>query len=248
MNYLPYDLDAPRVAALILIIVMWLSYGPILVGLGRGTLNAQLHVVRLRWMRMLLNARRENRVFDGILLGHISSSMSFFGSATLILLAGLVGTLASVNHVHASLTTMAFFPPVSLQLFTIYFVALTMIMAWCFFSFTYALRKLAYALAMIGGLNEADQRTAQCDVMIAQTAVMLTSAVKSLNNGIRGYYFAVAALFLFVGPYAAMAVTIGLSAILLYRQGFSTEALAIERYVEAMNAQEIEAERNGRSL
>jgi uncharacterized membrane protein len=225
---------------------MWSFYGPILNMMGRGTLNAQLHVVRLRWMRMLLNSRRENRVFDAILLGQLSSSMSFFGSATLILLAGLVGTLASINRVHASLATMAFFPPVSLNLFTIYFVALTIIMAWSFFSFTYALRKLAYALAMIGGLNEADQRTHHCTVMIAQTAMVLTEAVKSLNNGIRGYYFAVAALFLFVGPYAAIAMTACVSLMLLYRQGFSKEATAIEHYVDAMNSLEVEAEKQGK--
>jgi uncharacterized membrane protein len=246
MRLVPFDLDLPRVLALALIFIMWLSYGPILTMMGRGTLNAQLHVVRLRWMRMLLNSRRENRVFDGILLGHLSSSMSFFGSATLILLAGLVGTLASVNRLHASLITMDFFPPVSLNLFTIYFVALTVIMAWSFFSFTYALRKLAYALAMIGGLNDAEERTPHCLVMVAQTAVALTEAVKSLNHGIRGYYFAIAALFLFVGPYVAMAVTIGFSMMLLYRQGFSTEAHAIERYVNAMNDLEIEAERQGK--
>jgi uncharacterized membrane protein len=240
----PTDLDFPRLLALVLIFVLWMAYSPLLAMLGRGTLNAQLHVVRLRWMRMLLNSRRENRVFDGILLGHISSSMSFFGSATLILLAGLVGTLATINRVHASLSEMAFFPPVSLNLFTVYFVALTIIMAWSFFSFTYALRKLAYALAMIGGLNEATERTPHCTVMIAQTAVVLTEAVKSLNTGIRGFYFAVAALFLFVGPWAAIFMTISVSTMLIYRQGFSTEALAIERYVDAMNALETESEKS----
>ena len=34
--------------------------------------------------------------------------------------------------------------------------------------------------------------------------------------------------------------------LLLYRQGFSTESLAIERYVTAMNDLEVEAERNSR--
>lgn len=242
---IPYDLDFPRVAAVILIFVMWMAYGPILTLLGRGTLNAQLHVVRLRWMRMLLDSPRENRVIDAIMLGQLSSSMSFFGSATLILLAGLVGTLASINRVHASLTTMSFFPPMSLGVFALYFAALTIIMAWSFFSFTYALRKLAYALAMIGGLNNAASRAPHCITMIAQTAVVLTESVKSLNNGIRGYYFAVAALFLFIGPYVAMFVTVGVSLLLLYRQGFSTESLAIERYVEAMNDLEVEAERRG---
>ncbi|MBL8788929.1 MAG: DUF599 family protein [Rhizobiales bacterium] len=243
---IPYDFDFPRVAAVVLIFVMWAAYGPILSFLGRGTLNAQLHVVRLRWMRMLLNSPRENRVIDAIMMGQLSNSMAFFGSATLILLAGLVGTLASVNHVHASLTTMSFFPPMSLAMFTLYFATLTVIMAVCFFSFTYALRKLAYSLAMIGGLNNADARTPHCTVMVAQTAVVLTEAVKSLNNGIRGYYFAVAALFLFVGPYVAMGVTVGVSLLLFYRQGFSTESLAIERYVVAMNDLEVEAEQHGR--
>ena len=51
---------------------------------------------------------------------------------------------------------MNFFPPISLGLFTLYFAPLTLIIAVCFFSFTYALRKLGYTIAMIGGLNEAD--------------------------------------------------------------------------------------------
>ena len=244
MNHMiPYDLDVPRFVALILIFILWASYGPVLNWLGRGTLNAQLHVVRLRWMRVMLDSPRENRVLDGILLGQISNSMSFFGSATLILLAGLVGTLASINRVHASLATIDFFPPVSLNLFTIYFVTLTIILAWSFFSFTYALRRLAYSLAMMGGLGEAARQSAHSTTMVAQTAVVLTESVKSLNTGIRGYYFAVAALFLFVGPYATILMTLAVSAVLFYRQGFSTEALAIERYVTAMNEMEEEAER-----
>jgi uncharacterized membrane protein len=236
----PFDLDAPRVAALLLIFACWALYGPILRRLGRGTLNAQLHVVRLRWMRMMLATHREHRVFDAILLGQLSSSMSFFGSGTLIVVAGLVGTLANIGAVHNALTRMEFVPPISQALFTIYFASLTLIMAFSFFSFVYALRKLAYTLAMIGGLTEAKHNTPHCQTMIAQTAAVLTSSVMSLNNGIRGFYFAVAALFLFVGPYVAMFMTLMITAVLIYRQGFSTEALAIERYVDAMNDYEEE--------
>lgn len=90
---IPADLDIWRFTAIALIFAMWAGYGPILNTFGHGTLNSQLHGVRLKWMRMLLNSKRESRVFDGILLGHISSQVSFFGSATLIVLAGLVGTL-----------------------------------------------------------------------------------------------------------------------------------------------------------
>ena len=127
-----------------------------------------------------------------------------------------------------------FVPVMSLELFTIYFVTLTVIMAICFFSFTFALRKLAYTLAMIGGLSEAPGDDPQSRIMVVETATVMTEAVKSLNNGIRGYYFAIAAFFLFAGPYFCMAMTVVMSTLLLYRQGFSTTALAIERYVDAM--------------
>lgn len=231
---LPYDFDFMHLFAVALLFMMWGFYTPILNTLGHGTLNSQLHVVRLKWMRMMINSRRENRVFDGILMGHINSSMSFFGSATLIVLAGLVGTLASINRVHASLIEMAFFPAISLGLFTVYFATITLVMAVCFFSFTYALRKLSYTLAMIGGLDEAPAETPQAKIMIAQTATVLTSAVTSLNNGIRGFYVAIAGLFLFAGPWPSIIMTLGIGGLLFYRQGWSTEALAIERYVDAM--------------
>ncbi len=234
----PYDFDFLHLLAAALIFIMWGVYGPVLRLLGHGTLTTQLHVVRLRWMNMMLHSKRESRVFDGILLGQISSSMSFFGSATLIVLAGLVGALASINHVHASITEMAFFPPISLPLFTVYFTAITVIMAMCFFSFTYALRKLAYTLAMIGGLDEAPATSRQAQVMISQTATVLTEALRSMNNGIRGFYYAVAGLFLFGGPITSICVTLLLSMLLYYRQGLSTEALAIERYVRAMHEED----------
>ncbi len=237
---LPYDFDFLHLTAVALIFIMWWLYGPILRLLGRGTLNAQLHVVRLKWMRMLMHSRRESRVFDAILLGQVSGAMSFFGSGSLIVLAGLVGTLASINHVHASLTEMAFFPPISLALFTVNFTAITVVVAISFFSLTYALRKLAYTLAMIGALDEAPAATPQAQVMVSQTATVLTEALKSMNNGTRGFYFAVAGLFLFAGPVFSIIATLSLSLLLYYRQGLSTEALAIERYVQAMIEEGIE--------
>jgi uncharacterized membrane protein len=234
----PADLTIWRAIAIALIFVMWAGYGPILSVLGSGSLNSQLHVVRMTWMRNVIHARREIRVIDGILLGHISGQMSFFGSATLIVLAGLVGTLAGINHLHATMLAIPFFPQTTLQLFTIHFVTLTLIVAFAFFSFTYSLRKLAYTFAMIGGLPEAPCDDAESQVMIDQTAMVLTEAVKSLNNGIRGFYFAVAALFLFAGPIVSIGVTLLVSVVLYWRQGLSTTALAIERYVTAMNARQ----------
>jgi uncharacterized membrane protein len=231
---IPADLDIWHTIAIALIFVMWASYSPVLSLLGHGTLNSQLHAVRQTWMRNVISYRRENRVIDGILLGHISSQMSYFGSATLLVMAGLVGGFAGINHLHATLLASPYLPQTTVQLFTFHYAALTLIIAMAFFSFTYALRKLAYTLAMIGGLPEAPAEDPSAQEMIDQVAVVLTDAVKSLNNGIRGYYFAIAALFLFAGPQVSIGMTLLVAAILYWRQGFSTTSLAIERYVEAM--------------
>ena len=231
----PSDADLPHILAIVLLFAMWGLYSPILSAMGRGTLNAQLHVVRMRWMRMLLQTQRDHRTFDALMMGHISNSMAFFGSATLLVLAGLLGTLANISNLYGTVMAIKFIPIVSIELFTIYLITLTVIMAICFFAFTYALRKLSYTLAMMGGMSEAPGDDPQSKIMIVETATVMTEAVKSLNNGIRGFYFAAAAIFLFAGPYYCIFMTVVMSGLLLYRQGFSTTALAIERYVDAMN-------------
>ena len=61
---LPYDFDLLHIFAVLWIFIMWGLYAPVLRFFGHGTLNTQLHVVRLKWMRMLLHSKRESRVFD----------------------------------------------------------------------------------------------------------------------------------------------------------------------------------------
>ncbi|MCA3561932.1 MAG: DUF599 family protein [Aestuariivirga sp.] len=236
-EYLPLGFGFAHAAAIVLILALWGFYTPILGLLGRGSLNSQLHSVRLRWFEVHQDTDREHRVFDAILLGHISNSISYFGSGTLLVLAGLVGALANVNNVFLLTRGLAFTDhSMSLQLFTLCVFLLTAILAQCFFSFTYALRKMAYTFAMLGGLQSTKADSPQARIMGEQSAVVLTEAVRSINTGIRGYYYAVAALFLFAGPWACIAATLVITALLYYRQLFSPTAVAIARYVDVLKS------------
>ena len=233
--YLPLGFGVAHLAAILLILCLWGFYTPILKVIGRGSLNTQLHAVRMRWLQMHQGIEREHRVFDAILLGHISNSISYFGSGTLLVLAGLVGALANVNNVFLLTRNLSFIDSsMSLQLFTLCVFLLTAILAQCFFSFTYALRKMAYTFAMLGGLQATKADSVEARVMGEQSAVVLTEAVRSINTGIRGYYYAVAALFLFAGPYVCMAATLTITALLYYRQLFSPMAVAIAKYVDVL--------------
>jgi uncharacterized membrane protein len=235
LAYLPNDFDPTHATAIVLILALWGFYTPILGMLGRGSLNSQLHVVRMRWLKVHQSTDREHRVFDAILLGHISNSISYFGSGTLLVLAGLVGALANVNSVFNLTRGLAFIDhTMSRQLFTLCVFLLAAILAQCFFSFTYALRKMAYTFAMLGGLQSTKADSVEARVMGEQSAVVLTEAVRSINTGIRGYYYAVAAMFLFAGPYACIAATLAITALLYYRQLFSPTAAAIAKYVDVL--------------
>ena len=233
--FLPEDFGLANAMAIALIFGLWGFYPQILGLFGKGSLNTQLHAVRRRWLTMHQGTDREHRVFDAIMLGHISSSISYFGSATLIVLAGLVGALVNVNHIYAVAHDLKFVAPMSADLFTIYFALLALILALCFFAFTYALRKMAYTLALLGGLQETPGNSVESEIMTEQAAIVLTEAVRSINNGIRGFYYAISALFLFAGPYVCIGATLLITALLYYRQLLSPTAVAIGRYVEALH-------------
>lgn len=234
-SHLPTDFGWTDAVAVAMIFGLWAFYSSILRLFGRGSLNFQLHDVRKRWFTVHQGIHREHRVIDAILLGHISNSISYFGSATLLVLAGLVGALINVKAVYFASRELRFLDTgMSAELFAMNFAVLTLILALSFFAFTYALRKMAYTFALLGGLQETPAHAEEAHVMVEQAATVLTEAVRSINTGIRGFYYAVAALFLFVSPLACIIATLLITGVLYYRQSLSPTARAIARYVDAM--------------
>ncbi len=229
---IPADFTLAHAIAIALLFAAWTLYSPLLQLFGRGTLNAQLGVVRLRWMT--LSTSRQNRTFDALLLNQIINSVSFFGSATLIVVAGLLGTFANVKAVNEVISGLKFFAPMSVELLAVNLGLVVLVLAISFFSFTYALRKLIYTVALTGGLPEQAEETPLLNAQIEATAVVLSEAIRSFNNGIRGFYYAVAALFLLVGPLACMVATCAVMAMLFWRQTMTPTARAIGAYVDAL--------------
>jgi len=233
MNMLPADLTVTHLLAVAFLVLSWVGYGPLLSILSKGTLNSQLGLVRKHWVDV--STRRENRTFDAVLLGHIINSVAFFGSATLIVLAGLVSAFVNVRRVHEIVVELPFLKTTSVEAFSAELAVIVCILMICFFLFTYALRKLIYCVALIGALYEGPAETKEHHDMISATSLVMTEALKSFNSGIRGYYFSVAALFLFLDPLACIAVTAAVTALLIYRQIYTRTARSIGSYVNAIN-------------
>ena len=87
-SFLPNDTTSFDIIAVLSIFICWIGYSALLRLIAGGSLNDQLSVVRARWMNNATT--RIVKPFDGILLGHIINSVAFFGSATMIVLAGVI--------------------------------------------------------------------------------------------------------------------------------------------------------------
>jgi len=231
------ELSPLNIAALSLFLVCWLFYQPLLNLLGRrggAVINTDLMVVRSAWMHNM--ARRENRFMDGQLLGQTLSSSSFFASSNLILIAATAGVLFGGQASFRNVSSLVVISTSSRLLFEGQLALVVLTLARGLLDFIWGIRQLNYVLAVIGATPERaddDAHHAFGDV----AGRLLNPALHSVNSGVRGYYFALAAAAWLFGPIAFMVATVGAVALLIWRQRRSQSALAIAELRRMLEAQ-----------
>ncbi len=232
--HLPADFGVAQAIAVIFLFACWFAYGYLLKTFGKGSLNSQLAVVRLYWMSAA--TRRQTKPFDAVLLGNMMHSIAFFGSATLIVLAGVLSIFTNVQAIHATFSELKLVAATSLELFALHTAVLALVLSLCFLSYTYALRKLIYTTALLGALPDISENCPTHEIMVQAVTTVLSEAIRTLNFGIRGYYYTVATLCIFISPYACILATLVATGVLFYRQLLTPTARAIQDYVEAAKA------------
>jgi uncharacterized membrane protein len=223
----PISLSPLNLAALGLFVLCWLFYQPLLNLLGRrggAVINTDLTVVRGAWMANMV--RRENRFLDGQLLGQTLSSASFFASSNLILIAAAGGVLFGGQASFRNVSSLEVIRTSTRLLFEGQLGLVVLTLARGLLDFIWGIRQLNYVLAAIGATpEEADPKTLAAFGDIAGR--LLNPALHSVNSGVRGYYFALAAAAWLFGPIAFIAATVVAVGLLLWRQRSSPAAKAI---------------------
>jgi uncharacterized membrane protein len=203
----------------------WILYSPLFPRLVRRGTNHDMHFVRQSWMRRM--AERDVRLMDANLIGHTISTASFFASTNLLIIAAVVGAMFGGKATWEAMSGLSILAHTSLQLFDVKLALIAVTLARSLLDFIWGARQLNYFLAVLGAAPAAgDPRS----VAYADAAAsLLDPAMSSVNKGVRGYYFALAAGAWLFGPYAAIAATIGSLWLLVHRQLDSDASRAVGR-------------------
>lgn len=210
--------------ALALFLVCWLGYEPLLSVLARrsGSLNADMAHVRLAWMRAM--TRRETRLIDSQLLGHTLNSGSFFASANLLLIAAVAGVLFGGEQALRGVADVGASP--STEGLEIKLGLVLICLARGLLDFIWSIRQMNYTLALIGAAPETGE-PGDHDAFAQATAAVLNPALGAFSQGVRGYYFALAAAAWLFGPLWLAAGVASAFTLLVWRQAASPAAQAI---------------------
>lgn len=211
--------------ALVLFFTAWLGYGPILGLIARrsGSLNDDMLVVRQSWMTAMTH--REMRLIDSQLMGHSINSASFFASTNLLLIAAVAGILFGGENALKGFAAVGA-EAVPMKILEAKLALVLVCLARGFLDFIWSLRQMNYALALIGAAPEIHTETDRVAYGHA-VAQVLNPALGGFSQGVRGYYFALAAAAWLFGPMWLALGVISAFSLLVWRQAGSPAARAV---------------------
>ena len=197
--------------------------------LSHPSLLRQMNHYRREWILRLTH--RENRIADVALMANLSSSATFFASTTIIIIGGLFAMLGGTAKVVEIVSEIPFSVRASESVWNVKIILLICVFVFAFFRFTWSLRQFNFCAIMIGAAQSAACYNAGDEAArigyADRTGELVALAGETFNDGLRGYYFAIAAMTWFLQPLAFMLATTLVVIILYYREFRSTALHAL---------------------
>jgi uncharacterized membrane protein len=227
---MPLPLSAIDWSALTWFITWWVGYVFFAAWHARRVpgLVTQMTHLRRDWVTALL--ARDNRIGDVSILANLSNGSTFFASTTLLILGGLLALLGTTEKVASVMAELPFTKAGPERLWDIKILLLVAIFTFAFFKFTWSLRLYHFCSVMVGGAPAPDASADAHGLFVERATRTTTLAAESFNNGLRAYYFALAALTWFLNSWVWMIATSWV-VLVLYHREFRSHALAVLRQV-----------------
>jgi uncharacterized membrane protein len=193
----------------------------------RPSILASTNRIRHQWM--LQTTYRDVRVLDGVVVQNLSTSPSFFASTTILIIGGLVAVLGITDKATELVREIPFAARTSNLVFDMKIIVLLAIFVYTFFRFTWSMRQYTFGALMVASAPEAKQFQdlgLSREAFAAKAGRVVSLAAETFNDGLRGYYFAFAAMAWFISPWLFMLGTATVVSV-LYRREFHSDVLAV---------------------
>lgn len=231
-----WGLSKLDLAALIFFLIAWLGYLPAIRRAGGRFHKAATAMIEHRraWMYSIMG--REMRVADTAAMGHIMSTTGLLASTTVIVIGALLGTLINLERALPPVPADAWLGIAPREPLEIKLALVLMVAVYAFFTFTWCIRQANFASVLIGALPPPPVDERQRVKIAAEMGNIITEVAAAHDQGMRAYYFAIAALAWIAGAVPFIAATLAVLVLLLRRQALSKTALALKAIAEAGNA------------
>lgn len=217
-------MDWQDLLALLLFLGCWFFYASYSRQANRHeqSLLALTNRYRMEWMRQML--KRDNRMVDTTVMGNLMRSITFFASTSIFFLLGLITMLGYHDRATAIIDSIPFAKPASGLLWEVKIFLLMIIFIYAFFKFTWSLRQYNFACIFVVSAPAHNERRDEHEDIAHKGVFLVENAAEYFNNGLRAYYFGLAALAWFVHPYLFMVATLWVIMV-TYRREFMSKTL-----------------------
>ena len=167
-------------------------------------------------------------MIDGVVIQNLSTSPSFFASTTILIIGGLLAVLGT-DKATELVRELPFAARTTTLIFDVKLILLLGIFVYAFFRFTWSMRQYTFGALLIAAAPEAarfDRDSLPREAFADKAGRVVGLAAETFNDGLRGYYFAFAAIGWFFSPVIFMLATLGVVTI-LYQREFRSEVLRV---------------------
>lgn len=203
----------------------WIGYAWFSVRHGRDVprLHSQMDGFRREWLVRMIE--RDNRMVDVNVLRNLTRSSQFFASTTMVILGALIALSGYVQKALDVVSELPFTVRGSERLVEIKILLMVAIFIYAFFKFTWSIRQFNFSSILVGAApRQPGDNPEQHASHINRIARITSYASVNFNNGLRAYYFALAAAAWFLHPWL-MVVATGWVVYVLYHREFRSNTL-----------------------
>ena len=215
-------LNIPDLAALAFFILVWGIYHFVIERGGQSGVNGMIAQYRMGWMTQM--SERDVRIVDASIMGSLQNGTAFFASTSLLAIGACATLLGSVDEMAKIAGDLPLGVAASRAVLEVKIIGLLLIFGYAFFKFGWSYRLFNYAAILVGATPAAKSPDARERARIAGRAgLMGVAAARHFTRGQRAFFFALAYLGWFLGPYVFMAMT-AFVLLVMWRRQFGSDA------------------------